>query len=143
MKKTVSLIALAELGGGPVSNAALAQELARLLPLRAGQAILAEAVAGGGIQQIDVTGDIAGAACPVSVLFGTGDRILDWREVAALPPEAAVHLLRDAGHLPHLSSPDLVVRLIAGGRLCPQQPETSPGTVSGQDADAHPTKVEA
>ncbi|MFN5827030.1 MAG: alpha/beta hydrolase, partial [Rhodobacterales bacterium] len=51
--------------------------------------------------------------CPVAVLFGTGDRILDWHDVANLPPAAAIHLIRGAGHLPHLAAPDLVLSLVA------------------------------
>lgn len=135
--------ALSELGGGPVSSAALGQELARLSALRPVQTPLAEAVAGGGIQQIDIRADLESAACPLTVVFGTGDRILDWRDVAALPARAAIHLIRGAGHRPHLADPGLVAGLIAGAAVHRQQPETSPGTASGQDADAEALKLAA
>lgn len=135
--------ALSDLGGGPVSSAALGQELARLSALRPVQTPLAEAVAGGGIQQIDIRADLESAACPLTVVFGTGDRILDWRDVAALPARAAIHLIRGAGHRPHLADPGLVAGLIAGAALHRQQPETSPGTASGQDADAEALKLAA
>ncbi|MFN3845639.1 MAG: hypothetical protein ACK4RZ_07435, partial [Paracoccaceae bacterium] len=55
---------------------------------------------------------------PVTVLFGTADRILDWRDVANLPPDVAIHLIRGAGHLPQHAAPDLLLRLAS-----PDQPE--------------------
>ncbi len=103
--------ALALLDGGPMSATALEQELGRMQTLRMGQAALADATAADGFQQIDIAPDIARLTCPVTVLFGTGDRILDWRDVANLPPGAAIHLVRGAGHLPHLAAIDLVIRL--------------------------------
>ena len=106
--------ALALLDAGPVSAQALAAELARLRAERAGHAALAQAVATGGFQQIDMAGDLARVTCPITVLFGTADRILDWRDVANLPPAAAIHLIRGAGHLPHLAVPDLFLALVTG-----------------------------
>ena len=76
---------------------------------------LANAVAQKGVQKIDATGDIAAAPCPVTVVFGTSDRILDWRYVAHLPAETRIHLIPNAGHLPHLVRPDLAAALIASG----------------------------
>jgi len=103
--------ALALLDAGPVSLTTLTQELNRLRTLRPGHSALAVAVAHGGFQQIDITADLARLTCPVTVLFGTDDRILDWRDVANLPATTAIHLIGGAGHLPHLTAPDLVVRL--------------------------------
>ncbi|MFO0514706.1 MAG: alpha/beta fold hydrolase [Rhodobacterales bacterium] len=105
--------ALALLGTGPLSALALASELDRLQAERAGHAALAGLSARDGFQQIDIAGDLARLTCPVAVLFGTGDRILDWHDVANLPPAAAIHLIRGAGHLPHLAAPDLVLSLVA------------------------------
>ncbi len=104
--------ALALLDAGPISATALAQELDRLLPLRDGQRLIAEALASGGIQQIDITADLAALACPTTVIFGTADRILHWHDVANLPATTAVHLVRGAGHLPHLAAPGLVPQLL-------------------------------
>ncbi len=108
--------ALALLGAGPMSATALAAELARMQALRAGQAALAHAVAQGGFQQIDIAGDLARLTCPVTVLFGTDDCILDWHCVANLPAATAIHLIRGAGHLPHLAAVDLLVGLVADTR---------------------------
>jgi pyruvate dehydrogenase E2 component (dihydrolipoamide acetyltransferase) len=106
--------ALALLDGGPMSETALQTELDRLAPLRAGLAALAGEVADGGFQQIDATADLARLTCDVAVVFGTADRVLDWRDVANLPARVAIHLVAGAGHLPHLAEPELIVRLAAG-----------------------------
>lgn len=106
--------ALELLDAGPLSEAVLADELLRLRSRRADLAPLVRSVAQGGMQQIDLRADIARLGCPVTVVFGTADRILDWQAVAELPPHVAIHLVRGAGHLPHATTPDLVPRLLMG-----------------------------
>ena len=105
--------ALSFLDGGPVSDAAIAQQLPHHTTGLAGRVALAQSVATDGFQTCDVTADIASVPCPVTVLFGTSDRILDWRDVAHLPAETRIHLIPNAGHLPHLVRPDLAAALIA------------------------------
>ena len=100
-------------GTGPLSALALASELDRLRAERAGHAALAGLSARDGFQQIDIAGDLARLTRPIAVLFGTGDRILDWHDVANLPPAAVIHLICGSGHLPHLAAPDLVPSLVA------------------------------
>ena len=108
--------ALALLDGGPMSDAAIALQLPRHLDGLDRRIALARAVADGGRQKIDATADLAAAPCPVTVVFGTADRILDWRDVAHLPAETRIHLIPNAGHLPHLVRPDLAAALV-GPRL--------------------------
>lgn len=112
---TVSALAraLERMGAGPMSESALRSRLETLVATRDCRAALARAMARDGMQQIDVRADIAAAPCPVAVVFGTGDRILDWRDVAGLPAETRLHLVPGAGHLPHLASPDLAATLVA------------------------------
>lgn len=105
--------ALSLLDAGALRDAALAEELARLAPRREGLRDLVRSLAHGGMQQIDVTADLDQLACPVSVVWGTADRILDWQSVALLPAQVAIHLVRGAGHLPHLAAPALVPSLLA------------------------------
>lgn len=105
---------LAMLGGGPVSDEVLAQELARLLPHRAAQRALVQELAAGGVQQIDIAPEIAALATPVRALFGTADQVLDWHACARLPVRAAIHLRKGAGHLPHLGSGPVMRELIFG-----------------------------
>ncbi|MBD3765698.1 MAG: alpha/beta fold hydrolase, partial [Rhodobacterales bacterium] len=105
--------ALARLDAGPLSDTLLAEELARLTARRPALAGLARALAHQGMQQIDITADLDRLACPVRVIWGTADRILDWRDVAHLPSRVAIHLVRGAGHLPHLADPALLPDLLA------------------------------
>ena len=104
--------ALALLDAGPISSLALTAELDRLRSQRPGHAALTRATARSGFQQIDITADLARLTCPITVLFGTQDRVLNWQDVAHLPAAAAIHLIRGAGHLPHFAAPDLFVSLI-------------------------------
>lgn len=111
---TAALVrALSLLDAGTLSDVALAEELARLAPRREGLSGLVRSLAHAGMQQIDVTADLEQLACPVSVVWGTADRILDWQAVAGLPSQVAIHLVRGAGHLPHLAAPALVPALLA------------------------------
>ena len=54
--------------------------------------------------------------CPVGVLHGTGDQILDYREqgeaVAEKIPGATIDLIADAGHMPPLVLPDRTAAFI-------------------------------
>lgn len=111
---TAALVrALSLLDAGTLSDVALAEELARLAPRREGLSGLVRSLAHAVMQQIDVTADLEQLACPVSVVWGTADRILDWQAVAGLPSQVAIHLVRGAGHLPHLAAPALVPALLA------------------------------
>jgi pyruvate dehydrogenase E2 component (dihydrolipoamide acetyltransferase) len=105
--------ALALLDGGPISAMALDQELARLTAARPRQSDLARALAVEGQQKIDITADLAQLRCPLRVVFGTKDQILNWQDVARLPARAAIHLIAGAGHLPHLAAPDLIASFYA------------------------------
>ncbi|MFP5481202.1 MAG: alpha/beta fold hydrolase [Alphaproteobacteria bacterium] len=111
---TAALVrALSLLDAGTLSDVAQAEELARLATRREGLSGLVRSLAHAGMQQIDVTADLEQLACPVSVVWGTADRILDWQAVAGLPSQVAIHLVRGAGHLPHLAAPALVPALLA------------------------------
>ena len=105
--------ALGLLDGGPISAMALEQELTRLIAARPYQTDLARALAGGGQQKIDITADLAQLRCPLRVVFGTKDQILNWQDVARLPARAAIHLVAGAGHLPHFAAPDLIASFFA------------------------------
>ncbi len=104
--------ALALLGAGPMSDSVLSAELVRLKSLRASHGVLADMAVQSGFQQIDITADLARLTCPVTVMFGTADRILDWHDAGNLPPTTAIHLIRGAGHLPHLAAPEVFLDLV-------------------------------
>ena len=85
---------------------ALASELSR------GRLVaLADALADEGGQQIDITGDLHAAAMPVRVVWGVQDRIIPWTQVKEAGSRAAVHLIGDAGHVPHWDQPAEVAAL--------------------------------
>ncbi len=112
--------ALGMLGAGPLSGAALHTELDRLLRRRSGLAPIVRSLARAGIQQIDIAPDLARLRVPVTAIFGLADAIIDWRDCASLPARAAIHLVPDAGHLPHSTAPDLICDLIVKGASSPQ-----------------------
>jgi len=87
---------------------ALALELSR------GRLIdLADALVDDGGQQIDITGDLQAAAMPVRVVWGVQDRIIPWTQVSQAGSRTAVHLIQDAGHVPHWDQPAEVAALFA------------------------------
>lgn len=100
------------LGAGPLSDSGLQSELAQLQERRAGVVPLVKALVKGGVQQIDLATDLARVNVPVTCVFGLQDQIVDWHDCANLPARVAIHLLRDAGHLPHASAPELLADLI-------------------------------
>jgi len=104
--------ALALLGTGAVSDRALDGMLAQVRKRRVDVTPFARALVLGGIQQTDIASDLAALAVPVTAVFGLEDQVLDWRDCAALPARAAIHLVPGAGHLPHAHDPGLVAGLI-------------------------------
>lgn len=90
----------------PAQLDALAAELSR------GRLIgLADALVDDGGQQIDITGDLHAAAMPTRVVWGVQDRIIPWTQVSHAGSRAAVHLIQDAGHVPHWDQPAEVAAL--------------------------------
>ena len=109
--------AIALLDGGPLSQDAMAEEAERHAAGIAPRTALARAVASDGFQQIDLRAEIAALSCPIACLWGTADRVLDWRDVQHLPASARIHLVPGAGHLPHHAEPALAAELIAGDEV--------------------------
>jgi pimeloyl-ACP methyl ester carboxylesterase len=62
-------------------------------------------------QQIDITGDLRALAMPVRVVWGVQDRIIPWTQVSQVDSRAAIHLIQDAGHVPHWDQPAEVAAL--------------------------------
>lgn len=74
---------------------------------------LATALAPEGRQGIDVVADLAAIEVPTRLVWGVADRILPWTQVAAAPSRTAIHLIADAGHMPHWDRPqDLAALLV-------------------------------
>lgn len=104
--------ALSLLGAGPLSPPMLEAELDRLRAIRPGLGPLLRGLARGGMQQAEIAPLLARLALPVRAVFGLQDQIIGWQDCASLPPRAAIHLLRGAGHLPQVTDPQTVAALI-------------------------------
>jgi len=57
--------------------------------------------------------DLAALAMPVQLIWGRDDHIIPLAQAEALASRLPVHILDDAGHLPHMEQAGEVNRLIA------------------------------
>jgi pyruvate dehydrogenase E2 component (dihydrolipoamide acetyltransferase) len=90
----------------PAQLAALAAELGR------GRLIdLASALVDEGGQRIDITGDLRALEMPTRIVWGLQDRIIPWTQVKEAGSRCAIHLIPDAGHVPHWDQPAEVAAL--------------------------------
>jgi pyruvate dehydrogenase E2 component (dihydrolipoamide acetyltransferase) len=88
----------------PLGEAWLAELHARLQQRSDGLQALVGGFAVHGVQQVDLRTALAGVATrelPVAVLWGRLDRVIPWQHALDLPPQVALHLFPEAGHLPH------------------------------------------
>lgn len=93
-----------------VSDLALSETALETLSQQLGQGrlkSLAEAITGAFGQRVDIIGPLQrlDPSIPVRVIFGLEDRIIPWRQVTALPPRVAIHLLSRSGHMPQWDQP--------------------------------------
>ena len=65
-----------------------------------------------GIQQLDAIPDLLGAECPTVLIQGRRDAIIPWEHALNAPPRVALHLMPDAGHMPHWESTNLTASII-------------------------------
>jgi pyruvate dehydrogenase E2 component (dihydrolipoamide acetyltransferase) len=73
---------------------------------------LATCLAPNGRQGIDIVSDLAAVTAPIRIIWGLEDRIIPWTHVAAAPSRAAIHLIADAGHMPHWDKPQNLAALL-------------------------------
>ena len=72
---------------------------------------LADALVDDDGQIVDITGDLRALPMPVRVVWGLQDRIIPWTQVKEAGSRVAVHLIADAGHVPHWDQPAEVAAL--------------------------------
>ena len=65
-----------------------------------------------GIQQIDLAAALDALTLPVAVLWGRHDRIIPWQQALDLPPQVALHLFSESGHMPQAEQTCVVSRLL-------------------------------
>jgi pyruvate dehydrogenase E2 component (dihydrolipoamide acetyltransferase) len=74
----------------------------------------------GGRQSVDLTGPLGTLELPIQIIWGREDRIIPVAHAKALEARLPVHILDDAGHLPHMEKAGEANRLIK--RLIENQP---------------------
>ncbi|HWZ66567.1 MAG TPA: acetoin dehydrogenase dihydrolipoyllysine-residue acetyltransferase subunit [Stellaceae bacterium] len=84
----------------------------RLDGVSAALARIAEAWFAGGRQLLDLTDRIATLAMPVQLIWGREDRIIPVTHAEGLASRFPVHIIEQAGHLPHMEKAAEVNRLI-------------------------------
>ncbi len=81
--------------------------------LRAAQTDLADVLFPDGVQSFDLRPALGRLTLPTCIIWGREDHILPPAHATRTPSDAALHLLQDAGHVPHLECADKVARIIA------------------------------
>ncbi len=86
--------------------AALASELGR------GRLVtLADSLVDDGGQAVDITADLRALTLPVRIVWGVQDRVIPWIQAKEAGSRCAIHLVQDAGHVPHWDQPAEVAAL--------------------------------
>jgi pimeloyl-ACP methyl ester carboxylesterase len=107
---------LAKLDGGALSPAYLRELLVRIQSRRPMLRALADSINVGGAQRHSIIADLERVKVPVTAIFGLKDRVIPWQHAAQLPAHAAVHFVKNAGHMPHWTAPNLAADLLLGRR---------------------------
>ena len=105
---------LAKLDGGALSPAYLQELLMRIQSRRPMLHALAGSINDGGVQRHSIIADLERVKVPVTAIFGVKDRVIPWQHAAQLPAHAAVHFVKNAGHMPHWTAPNLAADLLLG-----------------------------
>ena len=71
--------------------------------------------------------DLVAGGFPVTLVWGTEDRVLPVAQAIAAPAEVARHLLPGVGHMPHLEAPGLVERIVRDALGLPAVGSSIPG----------------
>ena len=102
----------AKLGGGALSNAYLAELLGRIRARRDALRAVTASVTADSAQRHLIVSMLEQVKNPITAIFGIADRVIPWQHAANLPPQAAVHFVKAAGHMPHWTAPSFVADLL-------------------------------
>ena len=94
------------------SEARVAEMHAGLRARSAGLETLVSRFAVRGVQQVDVRAQLDALRVPVSVFWGRRDRVIPWQHALDLPPQVALHLFPEAGHMPQWEHTSIVSQAI-------------------------------
>jgi pyruvate dehydrogenase E2 component (dihydrolipoamide acetyltransferase) len=73
---------------------------------------IASAWFAGGRQTADLVADVVALGVPVQIIWGASDRVIPVSHAALIGSRAQVHVLEQAGHLPHMEKAGEVNRII-------------------------------
>jgi pimeloyl-ACP methyl ester carboxylesterase len=107
---------ITKLDGGALSATYLVELLSRIQSRRPMLRDLAASITDEGGQRHSIISDLERVKVPVTAIFGLRDRIIPWQHATQLPAKAAVHFVKNAGHMPHWAAPNLVADLLLGSR---------------------------
>lgn len=99
----------------PFGAAWLGELHARLRGRAAALEALVGTFARRGTQQIDLRpalDALVTQGVPISVMWGRRDQVLPWPQALALPPQVALHLFAEAGHMPQVEQGSVVAGLL-------------------------------
>lgn len=80
--------------------------------LRAFQTDMADALFPDGTQAFDLRPALSRLDRPAALIWGRRDAILPHRHAFAADGEVAIHLLKDAGHVPHIECPERIAAIL-------------------------------
>ncbi|HWA47532.1 MAG TPA: hypothetical protein VG742_04620, partial [Dongiaceae bacterium] len=90
----------------------LAELLARIRARRDALRAVTASVTADGVQRDLIVSTLEQVKNPITAIFGIADRVIPWQHAANLPPHAAVHFVKAAGHMPHWTAPSFVADLL-------------------------------
>ncbi|MGE8317464.1 MAG: alpha/beta fold hydrolase [Comamonas sp.] len=98
---------------GMLPSAAFIDGLRRNLETRQSSVLeLCAAVGRHGVQQINIRPDLQQADCHCTIIHGRQDAIVPWQHALNAPPQVALHLVPEAGHMPQWEAGKLVAGVI-------------------------------
>jgi pyruvate dehydrogenase E2 component (dihydrolipoamide acetyltransferase) len=96
----------------PAGGAYLSLLHQRLSARSASLVAMCRGVSWNGVQQVDITPDLAEVLAPVAIIQGRQDAILPWAHALNAPPRVALHLVPQAGHMPQWEASELTMEVI-------------------------------
>ena len=97
-----------------VSPAYLRTLRSRLADRQQVLAALCTDIARNGVQQIDISPDLAVIRRPVTLIHGRNDGIVPWSHALNAAPRTALHLIPGVGHMPQWEAPGVSAEIILG-----------------------------
>jgi pyruvate dehydrogenase E2 component (dihydrolipoamide acetyltransferase) len=75
-----------------------------------------------GVQQISIRADLEALSCPVTIVHGRSDGIIPWQHALNAPPNVALHLVPNIGHMPQAEA------IVLSGAIIERVASRSAGT---------------